>query len=408
MIRVRNVIINIVYVIWNQNLVFCIFVLCMFFFFRPPMPSKETVDEGDTCELDINNPWPSGIMRSERGEKDIDFKEQHTPEEGGGAGDVPWEKRYEKLWVEVEKREVKSTFKNVAGELKEKFGELLKSKSPAEEEATAESTSTEESSDDDDDDEEGPVIVRPAARARSTVLLTIPEQRESGLEDSVTESADNSLSEDRMHVSQPPPVSDSNTHQETNLHTGDNLEVCRESNTHHAATALTDGRAVPVSTTDSTPVSKDEMKLEPSHKRKMDLIWTDADIGEAEKSSASSEEEPDEMASSCPPLMNRRLASVPGVSDAELEDDAERFKLEVGMLKFVFLDLEKENVKLQKEVEDGRLSIILSRSPLLLFVFFPFMYLISILFFSCTERTITAAHHDFILFLSVKCSLSMY
>ncbi|KAM4733881.1 ankyrin repeat domain-containing protein 26 isoform 3-T4 [Anableps anableps] len=113
------------------------------------------------------------------------------------GGDTPWEKHYEKLWVEVEKREVKSTFKSVAGELKERFGELSKSRRPAknamEDTSPASSSASEDSSDEEED-----VIVRPAARARSTVLLTIPEQRESGLEESVAESPGSSLREEGL------------------------------------------------------------------------------------------------------------------------------------------------------------------------------------------------------------------
>lgn len=35
----------------------------------------------------------------------------------------PWEERYEKMWVENEKRELKTNFKNITAELKELFGE---------------------------------------------------------------------------------------------------------------------------------------------------------------------------------------------------------------------------------------------------------------------------------------------
>lgn len=97
------------------------------------------------------------------------------PLDGGAIGaDVPWEKRYEKLWVEVEKKEVKSSFRSVAGELKEKFGEFNSRRPPENtaEERSASSSAEEESSDEDE------VITRPAARARSSTLFTIPEQRE--------------------------------------------------------------------------------------------------------------------------------------------------------------------------------------------------------------------------------------
>ncbi|XP_049929235.1 ankyrin repeat domain-containing protein 26 isoform X6 [Epinephelus moara] len=326
---------------------------------------KDIDDALDTCELDLNNPHPSGHVGSGGGVQDIGFKDQRSPEERDGAGEnVPWENRYEKLWVEVEKKEAKSTFKNVAGELKEKFGELLKSRrsaedAPEEEQATAESTSAEEES---SDEEEGEIIVRPMARARSTVLLTIPEQRESGLEDSATESTDNSLCEDRMQVREPP-ASETNMCQDPDLLTDDALEerrslpiqpttAQRDSSIDPVPTAFADDNTVPVSDIDCCTFLKDEAKLEPSQKPRLDLIWKNntANLDEAEKNNASSEEDPEEFTKSCPPSISRPSASVPGVSDEELEEDMERFKHEVGMLKVVFLDMEKEKAQLQKEV----------------------------------------------------------
>ncbi|XP_044049238.1 ankyrin repeat domain-containing protein 26 isoform X13 [Siniperca chuatsi] len=326
---------------------------------------KEKDDAVDTCELDLNNPCPSGHVGSDSGQKDNNFRDQHNPEERGDAGDdVPWEKRYEKLWVEVEKREVKSSFKNVAGELKEKFGELLKSRCPAEditeeEQAMAESTSAEEESSDED---EGEIIVRPTARARSTVLLSIPEQRESGLEDSVTESTDKSVCEDRMQVCEPP-AGESRKCLEPDLLTDDILEECRspspqltvtqrDSSIDHVTTAFTHDHTIPVSDVDGSTFLKDEAKLGPYQKPHLGLIWKDntANLDEAEENNASSVDEPEEFTKSHPPSLSKRSASIPGVSDEELEEDMERFKLEVGMLKVVFLDLEKEKVQLQKEV----------------------------------------------------------
>ncbi|CAI5665411.1 unnamed protein product [Oreochromis niloticus] len=212
---------------------------------------KEKDDAVDRSELDLN--------KSDNGKKDNEFRDLCSPGESGG---VPWEKRYEKLWVEVEKREVKSTFKSVAGELKEKFGELFKSRHDiTEEQVTAGSASAEE---DSSDEEDGEVIERPTARAKSTALLTIPEQRESGPEDSAAESNANSLCEDRMQE-QP---------------------AC-----------------------DGTVTSR-------------------ADLSQTEENTASSEDDPNEFAICQPPF--RRSAPVPGVSDEELEEDMESFKLEIG------------------------------------------------------------------------------
>ncbi|XP_036374400.1 uncharacterized protein si:ch211-272n13.3 [Megalops cyprinoides] len=181
----------------------------------------------DTSELNVSSPYHIGTVDSET---------QANPEEiggcvGGGAGkeqqEVTWDKRFEKIWVEIEKREVKSQFKSVAAELKEKFGETVPKESvlgagrkegeeeeeeeeekealvrtaeegpgqnlggasrEEEQEEAVDRTAEEESSEEEE-------IVRPAARAKSAALLPIPEQRESGLEDSVTEPAESPRSE---------------------------------------------------------------------------------------------------------------------------------------------------------------------------------------------------------------------
>ncbi|XP_005728275.1 ankyrin repeat domain-containing protein 26 isoform X3 [Pundamilia nyererei] len=212
---------------------------------------KEKDDAVDRSELELN--------KSDNRKKDNEFRDQCSAGESGG---VPWEKRYEKLWVEVEKREVKSTFKSVAGELKEKFGELFKSRHDIrEEQATAGSASAEE---DSSDEEDGEVIERPTARARSTPLITIAEQRESGPEDSAAESNVNSLCEDRMKE-QP---------------------ACDGTITSHA------------------------------------------DLRQTEENTASSEDDLNEFGISQPPF--RHSAPVPGVSGEELEEDVEKFKLEIG------------------------------------------------------------------------------
>lgn len=310
------------------------------------MPSKKKDDALVTYGLDVDNPCSSGHMGSDHEEKDNMFRDQHSPEE---RAEVPWEKRYEKLWVEVEKREVKSTFKNVAGELKEKFGEKVKSGCTAEdvteeEQATAESSSAEE---DSSDEEEGEVIIRPTARARSTVLLTIPEQRESGLEDS--ESTDNSLHKDGMQVCElpareqestlcpePVPVAD-DILEESRSPSYQFTMAKRDSNINPVITVFTDNHSVAMSDVDQSSFTKDESK------HQLDL--------ETEKNFVHSEEDPEES-KSC--SLSRRSAFIPGVSNEELEEGVKRFKTEVGILKPLPLDLEKEKAQLHKEVEDGR------------------------------------------------------
>ncbi|KAF3688561.1 Ankyrin repeat domain-containing protein 26 [Channa argus] len=319
---------------------------------------KKKYDAVDTCELD--KLCSSGHADSGSGEKDNDVRDQCSPE-GGEAGDnAPWEKCYEKLWVEVEKREVKATFKNVACELKEKFGELCKSSLPAkdvteEQQATAESTSAEE---DSSDEEAGEIIVRPTTRARSTVLLTIPEQRESGLEDS--ESTDNSVCEDRSQVSGSRACKRNNYREPDEL-TGVGLEESsssphhttaeRQSNVDHATKVITNVQTTSMSGVDCGSFFKNEPNLALFPKQRMDPMWKDtmSDLDESEKNNVCPEEDPEECYASSLSKLRRHSAYAPGVSDEELEEDKERLKLEVGMLKVVFLDLEKEKTQLQKK-----------------------------------------------------------
>ncbi|XP_040267419.1 ankyrin repeat domain-containing protein 26 isoform X1 [Bufo bufo] len=45
-------------------------------------------------------------------------------QESSSESDLPWEEKYEKLWVDNEKKEVKSHFRDITAELKQKFGEM--------------------------------------------------------------------------------------------------------------------------------------------------------------------------------------------------------------------------------------------------------------------------------------------
>ncbi|KAM9808073.1 ankyrin repeat domain-containing protein 26 [Neosynchiropus ocellatus] len=251
-------------------------------------------------ELEENDKVLRGHLGSDREESEA-FSESHGPRERADAGpEVPWEKRYEKLWVEVEKRDVKTTFKSVACELKERFGELMKSRPPVEEEQSDVETVFEE--EESSDEEGGEVIVRPTARARSTTLLTIPEQRESGQEDSVAASSDVSIAEEKE-------------------------QIC-ERDIHEEPEPLPDRTASPLPELTITPALKDPSVSNSS-------CFNDE------------EAEPDEYLVE---QSSRLSASVLGVSDEELEEDMGRFKAEVGKLKDVFLDLEKEKALLHKEV----------------------------------------------------------
>lgn len=328
-----------------MGIFFCCFFAFLSRLFRSVIPSKAKDDAVGIRQLDCNG--PSGHVGSDSKGQDDDLRDGSSPKEGAEAADViPWENRYEKLWVEVEKREVKSNFRNVAGELKEKFGERLRSSCPAKEEMEEEQA---ESADESSDEEDGEVIVRPMARARSTVLLTIPEQRESGHEDS-----DRSACEDRMQVcgeersNHPGP--DLSTDEECRTPSPPLPSAPRASSLHRVATAFTNNQSM----SDADEFSQHEAKSKTPHQ---DLLWkhSAANPHVAVKNSTNLEGS-EEFTKSQPPSLIRRAASVPGVSREKLEDDTGRFKFDVGMLKAVGQDLEKGKAQPQRQVEDGRLS----------------------------------------------------
>lgn len=263
-------------------------------------------------------------MTSDSKRQEGDLRDEPGPLAGAEA--APWEKRYENLWVEVEKRHVKSNYKNVACELKEKFGELLQSAPSAEEEEQE----WDEPGEDSSDEEEGEVIVRPTARARSSILLTIPEQRESGLEDS-----DRSTCEDRRQVQEQQtsscPGPDWSTHQESTKTT--------IASTNHQSH---NNKVLPHETT----VSQQGVlwKQNAASPRLAEKNLRDPeDPGDPEGSTKS--EAPSLMSCAAP----AQEASLEGLE----EEEEERFKLGVATPEVVLQHLEKENCGHQREVEEA-------------------------------------------------------
>lgn len=279
------------------------------------------------------------LATSDGKHQEDELTEEPVPVAGVEA--VPWEKRYEKLWVEVEKRQVKSNYKNVACELKEKFGELLQPVAPA-----AEDEEWGEPEEDSSDEEEGEVIVRPTARARSTVLLTIPEQRESGLEDS--ESPDRSTWEDgKVQVQEEqssscPGLDPSTNYQQSTRTNG--ASSSRQPGSHNKflqhETTMSQPEILCQGTTASPKLNDPE------------------DLADPEGSTTSQ-----------PPSTISRAAPVQETSLKRLEKDVEkveggeqekkRFKLGVATPKVVLQDLEKENCGLQREVEEAVALIVI-------------------------------------------------
>lgn len=278
-------------------------------------------------------------MTSDSKHQEGDLTDEPGPVAGAEA--VPWEKRYEKLWVEVEKRQVKSNYKNVACELKEKFGELLRPGSPKQEDEERDEP------EEDSSDEEGEVIVRPTARARSTVLLTIPEQRESGLEDS--ESPDRSAWEDlKVQVQEdqssncpgPEPSTNHQQNTRTNRVSFSLQSVSRNRFLQHEMeTTVSQPRILCQGNTASSHLAEKNLK----------------DPEDPADSKESTKPQPSPIISHAAPVQE---ASLKGLE--EIEDEQEkRFKHGVATPKVVLQDLEKENCGLQREVEEAVALIVI-------------------------------------------------
>lgn len=300
----------------------------------PPISSKKKDSVGDTCELDPTKPHSSGHMDSDRGQTDNALRNGRSREEEGEAyDDIPLKKRFENLWVEVEKREIKTSFRNVASPVEEKFA----GPQPFTAENLIENKQTEYASTKEEiHDEE---VVCPADGARSIVHFTIPKLRRSNLENSATESPPESVYEDSMQKK-----SDHFTYEE-----------CKTSSKKYTTAQGNDRiyvKTLPVP--DLNTVLQDEVKMVPFKETHVGIKWKriPTNLDKAGRNYINSEDALEEFSKPQPPSLNRRSAYVPGVSDEELEADMERFKLEVGMLKVALLELEKEKPQLQKKVEN--------------------------------------------------------
>lgn len=299
----------------------------------PPISSKKKDSVVDTCELDPTKPRSSGCMDSDRGQTDNAFRNGCSREEEVEAyDDIPLKKRFENLWVEVEKREIKTSFRNVAGRVEEKVAGLqpFTAKNLIVNKQTEYAPTKEEI--------RGEEVVCPTDGARSIVRFTIPKLRRSNLENFATESPPESVYEDCMQQK-----SDHFTYEEFTT-SSKKYTTARGDDSIYVKTP-----PVP----DHNTVLQDEVK-KVFKKTHVGINWkrNPTNPDKAERDYIKSEDALEEFSKPQPPSLNRCSAYVPGVSDEELEADMERFKLEVGMLKVALLELEKEKPQLQKKVEN--------------------------------------------------------
>ncbi|KAM9582436.1 ankyrin repeat domain-containing protein 26 [Guaruba guarouba] len=287
-----------------------------------------------------------------------------------------WEERYEKLWVENEKRALKTSFKTITAELKQLFGEINES---------GKTTSLVEEVSEDGFSEElksSPVVSSPGTESSSKLeskggfgdiklmlggkvskmeivipsLGVLPGQNNlnANVEDTWSAGEEDGRS-DRDNNTKVLVATAEETKvpamkmEEKENGTSRNVEGDPECSLRHSlkAAILEDvsnalPKIRPVSTSDEDALFATERKLGKVSGFNEDLpsncLIGNNNIGETEI------ESPFANAQQSCSMLKRNL-------DEQLKQDMERFKSKIGMLQIVFLALEKEKAELQKEVE---------------------------------------------------------
>ncbi|XP_009979761.1 PREDICTED: ankyrin repeat domain-containing protein 26-like [Tauraco erythrolophus] len=283
----------------------------------------------------------------------------------------PWEERYERMWVENEKRELKTNFKNITAELKQLFGEINE---------TGKTTSLVEERSEDGFSEElksSHVVSSHATKSSSKLeskhefgdtkpmlggkvpkmeivipsLGVLPDQNNLNANMKHTRSIEEEDSTNNMDNTKGPLVKGEEKKmpamemEEKENGSNRNVEENPEYALRHSLkTSILDDvsnilpKMEPVSSTsDENALFVTESKRGKDSGFK-DYLIDSTKIGETEiESLFANAQQPCDM--------------LKGNLDEELKQDMERFKSKVGMLQIVFLALEKEKVQLQKEVE---------------------------------------------------------
>ncbi|XP_052525335.1 ankyrin repeat domain-containing protein 26 [Tympanuchus pallidicinctus] len=280
----------------------------------------------------------------------------------------PWEERYERMWVEKEKRELKTNFKNITAELKQLFGEINESEETtslvaevAEDDfneelksfrvssCVTESNNKLESKGEPGDMKLNEDLKEPEVEIVVQSLGVLPDHSnlKANMENTwSTDEEDCTNYTDNTKV----PLARGEEMEENENGIGRNVERSPEYSPRHCLkTNILDDisnilpKIRPISTNDESTLGFIREKkfgkdvcLSDSVSR--DCLIKNKEIGEAEiENLIPHDQQPCGM-------LKRNL-------DEELKQDVERFKSKVGMLQMVFLALEKEKVQLQKEVE---------------------------------------------------------
>ncbi|XP_072209358.1 uncharacterized protein [Excalfactoria chinensis] len=284
----------------------------------------------------------------------------------------PWEERYERMWVEKEKRELKTNFKSITAELKQLFGEINESEETTsivaevsgddfKEELKSfcvSSCVTESSNKLESKNEFGDVKLNIDLKEPNTEIVVpslgvLPDHKNLSANVEITEripdeeGCTNYTDNTKAHLAK---VEET---EENENGIGRNVEGSPEYSLRHCLkTNILDDisnilpQIRPISTNDDSTLGSVSKKKTGKDICLSDSVSRDCLIKNEEIGETGIENLFPHAQQPCG-MLERNL-------DEELKQDVERFKSKVGMLQMVFLALEKEKVQLQKEVEQEK------------------------------------------------------
>ncbi|XP_065489114.1 ankyrin repeat domain-containing protein 26 [Caloenas nicobarica] len=340
----------------------------------------ETYEMPDKYILETTNLIQKTPCENQTDKAEIPHQEALVENEESHSADKqlspkPWEERYERMWVENEKRELKTNFKSITAELKQLFGEINETRKTTSlvgemsEDGFSEevksscvisSRVTESDNKLENKGEFGDIKLKRGGKVPKMEIVipslgVLPDQNNlnANVEGSwSTDEEDSTNHTDDIKV----PLAKGEEKkmpamemEENENGSSRNLMGRPEySQRHNLKTSILDDvsnilpKIQPVSSSDENALFVTQRKLGKdsgfNDDVPSDYLVNNNKIGETEIESLLANAQ-----SSCG-MLKQNL-------DEELKQDMERFKSKVGMLQIVFLALEKEKVQLQKEVE---------------------------------------------------------
>ncbi|XP_078530451.1 ankyrin repeat domain-containing protein 26 isoform X3 [Lissotriton helveticus] len=319
----------------------------------------------------------------------------HESEEdlSSSDSDSPWEERYEKLWVDQEKKEVKSHFKTVAAELKQKFGEIIDSpkttpslKSPSQI-CLNEMKMTSDASFAEDDCEaadltcvEFPPIARQSSSTSQDNFLSKSHQSKQKETDLSKFVASSNIGLPTVeHLLNPlkcTDVSQNQVNSNSSVQKENKRPMLQESLINNTVRDSDSSNSMEKSQIHSLQeddlhqnLTSAKVKGYDSSKLQTQLYVAPKNINKIETSEDIKKQKSQVLVNSNKGKLKyqpqfENLGTSQGspneatskLLDKGLEQDVQRFKNEVGILQAVFLSLEKEKAQLQKEVKEEKLK----------------------------------------------------